>query len=154
MIVDLDKAPLNARGKVEYETDFFILRPADPAKGSGVMLYEVINRGNKFLLDSARRGAGEQAAGAINDPRTRRMPGHRASRSGAATPSCGRAGIRMRRRADNGMSDRLPVRMEDGKPIVRRIREEIQVGTRGPADVAVVRLRLSGGLDRQDQWRA
>src|SRR4051812_22583016 len=37
VIADLDKAPLNARHKVEYETDFFILRPVDPAKGSGVM---------------------------------------------------------------------------------------------------------------------
>ena len=31
-IVDLDKAPRNARGLVEYETDFFILRPVDPAE--------------------------------------------------------------------------------------------------------------------------
>ena len=31
VIVDLDKAPRDARGLVEYETDFFIMRPADPA---------------------------------------------------------------------------------------------------------------------------
>ena len=28
----LDKAPRNARGRVEYRSDFVILRPADPAK--------------------------------------------------------------------------------------------------------------------------
>jgi hypothetical protein len=38
------------------------------------------------------------------------------------------------------MSARLPAILEDGKPLVRRIREEIQVGKRGPADVEVKRL--------------
>src|SRR5438876_2454956 len=49
-IVDLDKAPLNANGKVDYETDFFILRPVDAARGSEILLYEVNNRGRKFVL--------------------------------------------------------------------------------------------------------
>src|SRR5690349_20965605 len=48
-IVNLDKAPRNAKGLVEYETDVYILRPADPAKASGRLLYEVNNRGRKFL---------------------------------------------------------------------------------------------------------
>jgi len=29
VIADLGKAPRNARGMIEYETDFFILRPAE-----------------------------------------------------------------------------------------------------------------------------
>jgi hypothetical protein len=33
-IVGLDKAPRNARGLVEYETDFFMLRPLDPARAT------------------------------------------------------------------------------------------------------------------------
>ena len=37
-IVDLDKAPRNARGRVEYSADFTILRPADLAKGNGALL--------------------------------------------------------------------------------------------------------------------
>src|SRR6202022_1554045 len=48
VIVDLDKAPRNAAGKVEYEVEFYIMRPADPAKGSGTLLYEVNNRGRKL----------------------------------------------------------------------------------------------------------
>src|SRR5215510_8092474 len=48
-IVDLDKAPRNARGMVEYEADVFILRPADLAKGNGMIFYETLNRGNKQL---------------------------------------------------------------------------------------------------------
>jgi len=37
VIVDLDKAPRNVRGMVEYEVDIFILRPADAAKGNGIL---------------------------------------------------------------------------------------------------------------------
>jgi alpha/beta hydrolase family protein len=49
-IVDLDKAPRNTRGKVEYSSDFEILKPVDLAKGNGVLLYDVNNRGNKRAL--------------------------------------------------------------------------------------------------------
>ena len=49
-IVDIRQAPRNARGKVEYSADFDILRPADPAKGNGSLLYDVNNRGNKRVL--------------------------------------------------------------------------------------------------------
>src|SRR5207244_1384577 len=49
VIVDLDKAPRNAQGLVEYEIDVDILRPVDPARGNGVLFYEVTNRGNKLL---------------------------------------------------------------------------------------------------------
>lgn len=49
-IVDLDKAPRNAQGKVEYAATFSIARPADPAKGSGVLFYDVPNRGYGFAL--------------------------------------------------------------------------------------------------------
>src|SRR3954470_15315873 len=35
VIVDLDRAPRNHAGKVEYEADFFLMRPADPARRNG-----------------------------------------------------------------------------------------------------------------------
>src|SRR5262249_35484247 len=50
VIVDLDKAPRNARGNVEYASDFYILRPVDLARGNGALLYDVNNRGNKRAL--------------------------------------------------------------------------------------------------------
>ena len=49
-IVNLARAPRNARGLVEYETDFYLLRPADPAKGNRKIVYEVNNRGRKLLF--------------------------------------------------------------------------------------------------------
>src|SRR5260221_6096262 len=49
-IVDLTRAPRNARGRVEYSADFDILQPADKAKGNGTLLYDVNNRGNKRVM--------------------------------------------------------------------------------------------------------
>jgi Alpha/beta hydrolase domain len=49
-IVDLDKAPKNAAGRVEYAADFDILKPVDMAKGNGTLFYDVNNRGNKVIL--------------------------------------------------------------------------------------------------------
>ena len=37
-IVDLDKAPRNARGMVEYAADFYILKPVDLTKGNGALV--------------------------------------------------------------------------------------------------------------------
>ena len=61
-IVNLDKAPRNARGMVEYEVDIFILRPVDRAKGSGILYYEVLNRGNKQLGTRLLRRCGRRPA--------------------------------------------------------------------------------------------
>ncbi len=46
VIVDLDRAPRNADGRVEAVTDVVILRPARP---NGTLLFEVLNRGRKLL---------------------------------------------------------------------------------------------------------
>ena len=65
------------RGMVEYEIDIFILRPADPAKGSGILLYEVPNRGNKLLGTRLhrrrRRRVTPPRAQRSQDPRARRQ---------------------------------------------------------------------------------
>jgi Alpha/beta hydrolase domain len=49
-IVDLALAPRNPQGDVEFSADFYLLKPADPARGNGRLLYEVGNRGGKSLL--------------------------------------------------------------------------------------------------------
>lgn len=45
IITDIEHAPRNARGRVEYRATFRIARPVDPAKASGVLFYDVPNRG-------------------------------------------------------------------------------------------------------------
>jgi hypothetical protein len=46
VIVDIAHAPKNARGMVEYDTDFMILKPVDLAKGNHRLWFEVNNRGS------------------------------------------------------------------------------------------------------------
>jgi len=45
VIADIDLAPRNARGMVEYDTGIIILRPVDPTKGNHHLFYELTNRG-------------------------------------------------------------------------------------------------------------
>ena len=58
IIADLDKAPRNAQGKVEFSADLFILRPKDAARGNGVALFDVVNRGRKGVLGVFNRATG------------------------------------------------------------------------------------------------
>jgi alpha/beta hydrolase family protein len=69
-IVDIDKAPRNAGGMVEYAADFYILKPVDMTKGNGALLYDVNNRGNKRALIQFN------SAPASNDPTTAEQAGN------------------------------------------------------------------------------
>ena len=50
IITDIDKAPQNSSGKVEFSSDFYMIKPKDMSRGNGTVLYEVSNRGNKGML--------------------------------------------------------------------------------------------------------
>src|SRR5882757_2150384 len=111
-IVDLDKVPRNARGMVEYEVDIFIMRPADPAKGNGILYYEVLNRGNK-QLGTRLHDTGRADALVLNDPKTRQHAGNALLFERGYTimwsgwdPDIPRSQARM--------SARFPIAMEDG----------------------------------------
>ena len=52
IITDLQLAPRNARGMVEYAATFSMAKPTDLAKASGVLVYLVPNRGN-ISVDAA-----------------------------------------------------------------------------------------------------
>jgi Alpha/beta hydrolase domain len=133
-IVDIDKAPRNARGLVEYETDFFMLRPLDPNRGNGVIFYEVNNRGRKALLARV-----DEAPPDNNDPRTILDAGLGFSLGRGYTivwsgwdPDAPTA--------NGGLTAHFPVATDDGKPIVRRIREEFEFGTRSKASPDLAKL--------------
>lgn len=49
-IVDLALAPRNSRGRVEFSTPFFVLKPVDMTRGNGKIFYTANNRGNDALL--------------------------------------------------------------------------------------------------------
>jgi Alpha/beta hydrolase domain len=55
-IVDLDLAPRNAHGEVEFSADFYMLKPVEAARGNGRLFYEVGNRGGKSMLRTFQKG--------------------------------------------------------------------------------------------------
>lgn len=56
-IVDVQLAPRNAEGSVEFSSDFEILVPKDRKKSNGTILYDVNNRGNRVCLGMFNGGA-------------------------------------------------------------------------------------------------
>src|SRR5438477_10495969 len=50
VIADIDLAPRNEAGMVEFSADLYLLKPRDSAKGNGTALVEISNRGGKGLL--------------------------------------------------------------------------------------------------------
>src|SRR3984893_12267271 len=48
VIVDLENAPRNARGMVDFSTQFLILKPVDQGRGNHKIFYAVNNRGNSL----------------------------------------------------------------------------------------------------------
>ena len=50
VIVNLDRAPRNERGMVEFSAPFFIIKPVDTARGNRKLLYGINNRGNAIEL--------------------------------------------------------------------------------------------------------
>jgi Alpha/beta hydrolase domain len=61
VVVDLDKAPVNAAGRVEFSSDLYILRPKAP-RGNGAALVDILNRGNKIVLNGFNRGGSPDPA--------------------------------------------------------------------------------------------
>jgi len=127
-IVNIDKAPRNAAGRVEYEGEFFILRPADAARGSGKLLYDVVNRGRKGMHTRFMDAMPATLADS-NDPKTMTDAGN---------------GLLLRRgytlvwssldqdapRANNNLALSTVYATHNGAPIEKVIRDEIVADTR------------------------
>jgi alpha/beta hydrolase family protein len=146
-IVDLETAPRNAQGLVAYATDFDILRPKDPANGSGVLVYDVPNRGSKRIFNLLDDVPANDPA-RTNDPK---------AKEDAGLGFCLGRGYTLvwsgwdpgAPRANGGLGADFPPVLDKGKPIVRRIRDEFHIGTRGPGDGSVRRLSYpAAGTDQ------
>src|SRR5882762_3575045 len=73
VIVDIEFAPRNARGNVEYAFNFYILKPIDLSRGARKMMYEPPNRGGKTWAALGRvtvdpGGNGDDPGSAITNP--------------------------------------------------------------------------------------
>jgi hypothetical protein len=62
-VVDLDKAPRNAEGKVECSGDLYIMRPKIAEASNGTVLFEVSNRGGRGMLNMFDRAGGGNELG-------------------------------------------------------------------------------------------
>jgi hypothetical protein len=67
VIVDIELAPRNARGMVEYAFDFYILKPIDLSKGAHRVMYEPPNRGNKTWAALGRFPGGNDPGSVTNE---------------------------------------------------------------------------------------
>ena len=147
-IRNLERAPKNAKGLVEYEVDFDLLRPADPEKGNRKILFDVTNRGRKFvtywLMD------GSAALASANNPLTAADAGNALFLKQGWTIAWTGWDPEAPKTA-NGMSIKVPIATDDGKPIVRKIREELVNATRGPV---VNEFRLAYNAATNDQFQA
>ncbi len=140
-IVNLDKAPRNRRGRVEYSSDLFILKPVDMARGNGKVFYDAPNRGGKRIL--AFLNDGPQS----NDPTTLKDAGNGfLMRQGYTVVWCGWQGDLMP--VKDWLVLNVPAARNDGKEIVRHSRSEIVV------DEKAVKSQPLSGDDRVKSYAA
>ena len=149
VIVDLDKAPRNAQGLVEYATDFDILRPKDPLRGSSILVYDVPNRGSKRIFNLLDDIPANDPA-RTNEPKTREDAGlgFCLGRGYSLVWSGWDPGAP---RANGGVGAEFPAALDRGKPLTQRIRDEFHIGTRAAGDGSVRRLSYPAASTDQPQ---
>lgn len=124
-IPNIDKAPHNAQGLVEFSTDIYLLAPKDQAKGNGVAFFEVPNRGNRGQMvrfNHAPRGQAATPEAEFGDGSL--------LQSGYTLVWVGWQFSLARNGALIGID--LPVAMEDGQPVTGRVNAPFTVNMPGP----------------------
>src|SRR4249920_290788 len=59
IIQDIELAPKNANGRVEYQATFQLILPSDPANLSGLMWQDVPSRGGRVNIGGAERSSSD-----------------------------------------------------------------------------------------------
>src|SRR5438094_1265968 len=139
IIVNLDKAPRNARGMVEFSSPFVILKPVDLAKGNHKIFYAINNRGNQQAISYFNFGRGG------NNPLTAADTGDGfLMRLGYTIVDAGWEGDLV---PGNGrLVPKFPVATQpDGSPIVAKIR--IEYSDRTIPDKGAFTLPLEGAAN-------
>jgi hypothetical protein len=141
-ITNLERAPRNARGNVEYRVDIQILKPVDAARGNHALLLDVPNRGNKRLT-----GTWVNGGPSMNEPVLAEHSGTGwLMREGYTVVWVGWEGLV----APGGgrVSAQFPVaRGADGSPITARTTQELVLGD-GDGPVTATLSYPAASLDR------
>jgi hypothetical protein len=120
-IVNVNDAPVNTQGRVEYSVDFMILRPVDAKKANGRLIYDFVNRGRNTILRLDESGDSFTANDAGNGFLLNR--GYTVAWSGWQADLGGNPSL---------LGAHLPVAMDNGKPVRGMSREEFTDVTAGP----------------------
>jgi hypothetical protein len=121
-IADLSLAPRNQRGLVEFSADFLMLRPVDPARRNGTLLYEVNNRGNIAILRQLNE------ASLSNDPTSTADAGNGfLFRQGFTLLWSAWAADVAAVPGDNRLVLRAPIATKDGAPITGKVAYDLIV---------------------------
>ena len=124
ILINLNKAPRNRNGRVEYWSDFCILKPLDMDRGNGKIFFDAPNRGSKRIV------AFLNDAPASNDPSTIEHAGNGfLMRQGYTIVWCGWQGDLAPQKHWLAMG--VPIASNNGTPIVRKVRTEIVVTENG-----------------------
>ncbi len=137
VIVNLDKAPRNSRGMVEYATNFLMFKPVEMSRGNGKLFYDINNRGNTALSFTFLN----DGSGGGNDPTTAQHAGNGfLMRQGYAIVDAGWEGDVLL--GNNRLTIEEPVPTNGGAPITAPILVEFIPGATNP-----VSLPLSGNVN-------
>jgi alpha/beta hydrolase family protein len=116
-VFDIDKAPQDTRGHVEFSADFYILKPVDMSRGNGGLFFEVNNRGSKLsfvLMNDVSWDAN------FNNPITAEDVGNGfLLRQGYTLAWVGWEADVIP--GDDLLTVQLPIAMQGGQPLVERI---------------------------------
>ena len=139
-VVDIQHAPRNEDGLVEYSTDFFMLKPVNMAKGNRRLVYDVNNRGTKLLVHFLND------APQVDDPTGIKDAGNGfLMRRGYTILWSGWQGDLLL--GGHRMTMRLPVASMNGTPITGLVRTEFSPGdalTKLKTAPKIVSMPLSG----------
>jgi hypothetical protein len=120
-IVNVNRAPRNSKGHVEYSADFMILKPVDPKKGNGRLIYDFVNRGRNTILRLDESGDSFTPSDAGNG--FLMSHGYTVAWSGWQMDAPATAGF---------LRAYVPIAMENGKPTKGMSREEFTDVPAGP----------------------
>ena len=120
-ILNLNRAPRNARGQVEYSVDFMILKPVDLKRGNGRLIYDFVNRGRNTILRLDESGDSFSAGDAGNHFLMAR--GYTVAWSGWQVDAPAAPGF---------LRAYVPIAMEKGKPATGTSRDEFTDVPAGP----------------------
>ena len=116
-VFDLDRAPLNKAGRVEFSADMVILKPVDLSKGSNTLFFEVNNRGRKISFGRMQDTAADAN---MNDPMAARDFGNGFLMTRGYVLAWVGWGADIAP-GDNRLTVDFPIAQENGQPLSERI---------------------------------